>query len=430
VEVEERRHCFRCGSSVPREATYCPRCGAPLDVYYVSKPPAPRLTPALGLAVTLAGAALYALGYTILPLSMVPAVLEAGVYTLVFGVGMFASSLFWRWLKPWLIEFIFIAGVLLTLVEHLLVFTLRLDTPALVYLFKAGVALMAASTASWLMAKRESRLLNVAVVESRWPLALSLATAATMALVFAASSGSAIHVFEALAAAFTVGAATWLLWHFYAPGIFRLYLGLSHTEAAVMVDRGLTGEETSFSFTEILLRAFMLVLMVFSILVLGAQLFEPQLDLSSIETLVLLAKYSLAAEVLLGVLGPPAYWLFEALDLRILDKVSATLERASPIGFLDNMIDVFALLGFLSTIRDITLSLTPPDASPALYVPTAFFNALLLLYYYAAIVLPPALIATALYYRYSFRRQAQWLLEEIKPMGLDEAAAILAGKAS
>jgi len=426
VEVEGQVYCFRCGAPAPRGATYCPRCGAPLDVHYVLRPPRPRLTPSLGLALTVLGAALYALGYTLAPLWLVPVLLESSFYLAVFGLGVMASATLWRWLKPWAIEPLFLVGALLTLVEHVAVFTFHVEAPTLLYLFKAGIALMAASTAAWLMARREARLLNIDVVKSRWPFASSLAAATLMSLVFAAGAPSALGVVEALAAAYTVGVAAWLLWHFYAPSVFKAYLGLSSTEEAVMVDRGLTREETGYAFTDILLRASTLALMAFSILVFGAQLFDPQLDLSSMGTLVLLAKYSLAAEVLLGVFGPPAYWLFEALDLRVLDRASATLEKASPIGFLDSMVDLFAALGFLLTIRDVTLSITPPDAAPALYAPLAFFNAILLLYYYASIVLPPALVATALYHKYSFEKQARWLLDEIRPRRLEEAAALLA----
>jgi len=427
--VEIEGYCLRCAAPIPRGSHYCPRCGAPTAVHYTSKPPRIRLTPGLGLALLVAGAALYLYAFTLAPPEAGPTVAELAAYLVPGGAALLLASLLWRALKPWAIELLVPAGAALTLVEHVLLFAMGVEAPSLLGVFKAGIAFMAAGVAAWLMARREASLLNTQVELSRSPLALSLATALLLELVMASGGAfSPAAVERSLLALTALGVAVWLTWHFYAPRVFKMYIG-STPGTTVMLDTGVTREELGYEFTTILLRSFTLVLMVFSAIVLALQLASPQTDLSSIPSFISVAKYSLAAEVALGVFGPPAYWLSDALDLRVFDRARLTLEKAAPIDMLDNMVDAFALLGFLLTLRDITLAVTPADANPALYLPVAIFNSVLLFYYYVAVTLPPALIATALYHKYSFRGQLQALLSELKPLGVDALPALI-GEAS
>ncbi len=429
--MEIEGYCLRCAAPLPRGSLYCPRCGAPTTVHYTSKPPRVRLTPRLGLIVLVAGILSYICSYTFAPVQAAPTVAEIAAYLIPGGAALLLAAILWRALKPWVIELLVPAGAALTLLEHVLLFTLHIEVPALIGIFKAGIAVMAAGVAAWLMAKGEAVLLNRDVELSRSPLALSLAMALLLELVMA--SGSAFNpatVERSVLGLTALGVTVWLTWHFYAPRVFKLYLGSSAGGDAVMLDTGVTREELGYQFTTILLRALMLVLMVFSIVVFALQLAAPQIDLSSVGSLIAVAKYSLTAEVLIGVFGPPAYWLSDALDLRVFNRTRLTLEKAAPIDMLDNMVDIFALLGFLLTLRDVTLAITPADANPALYLPVALFNSILLLYYYVAVTLPPALIATALYHRYSFRGQLNALLSELRPLRLDALAELLRGEAS
>ncbi len=424
MEVAEK-YCFRCASPLPPGAAHCPRCGAPTGIHYTAKPPRPRLTPGFAAAILVLGAAAFVLSYALPPL---PASLslEASTYLLPAGAAVLAAALLWRKGAPWEIELFVPLGAALVLFEHVMVFVLHVEAPALIYVFKAGIAVMAAAAASWLMARREARILNVKPPLSRAPLALSLSTALLLELVFATGGAfSPLALERALLGLTALGVATWLTWHFYAPRVFEAYLNRSAGEEAVMLDTGVSREELGYQFTEMLLRSFTLVLMVFSIVILGVQVFAPQLSLSSVPDLVKVAKYSLAAEVLLGVFGPPAYWLSDALDLRVLDRASMTLEKAAPIEALDSMVDAFALLGFLLTLRDATLAITPPQESPAVYVPVAVFNSILLLFYFTVITLPPALIATALYHKYSFKRHVEHILSRVKPTPLHELPSLL-----
>ena len=345
-----------------------------------------------------------------------PFLTDASFYTVVAGITIALAARMFRRLMAWGIELVFLAGLLLILAQHILVFILGVGDPLVVYLFKAGVAVMLASTLAWWMAERESKITNWSFRFSLSPVLMSLLVAFLLETVLVVSGpGFPDSIYIFYIGLTTLGVTVWLAWHFFAVKVFKLYLKWSGKGRLYSTGKpDISKPKSMFS---LMSEAFMLVLMVFSIIVLGVQVFAPQIDLSRFQDLVLVAKLSLVAEAAVGVFGPPAYMLFEALDLRRLDALELIVEKVHPVDYLDSMIDVFALIGFLLTMRDVTLSYTASaQAEPSIVL----YTLITLLFYYLAITLPPALLATTMYHRYSYAGQAAYLYEKLRPREVQE----------
>lgn len=340
---------------------------------------------------------------------------DLGFYLLWVGLTLYLSSVAFRYRIPWMIEFFFLLGIMSILAEHIIMFIVHYSSPNLVYLFKAGFSVMVASIIAWFMAYREEKLLNRRLKLSLSSHATSIGTVLLLELTMASGGGFSLVSLERWVLGLTtVGVTVWLVWHIFVPKIFLLYLKGVKGAEVVMLD-SICREELPNSFMELLSRSFMLVLMVFSIMVLGIQVFAPSFDLSRMENLILLARHSLILEVLIGVWGPPVYWMFDTLNLRFYNFVEGIVEKKHPIEALDNMIDAFALVGFLLALRDVTISITPLAEDLATYISLATFNLFLLIFYFVAVTVPPALIATTVYYKYSFDHQARYILDVVKP---------------
>ncbi|RLE61000.1 MAG: hypothetical protein DRJ35_01725 [Thermoprotei archaeon] len=416
MELEER-YCFRCGGQVPSTAAFCPRCGQQLDLYYTSRPPRVRLAPRLWSSLVLVGFVMFVMGLFGLSGDAGLALLleDWGFYLACFGFTVYLSAIAMKNRRPWIIEFFFLIGVALIMLEHFLMFVFNFSSPYLVYLFKAGFIVAVSSIFSMIIAQQENTILNRRLTLSLHPYATAAITVglfeATMALGGGFGLGAIERWFLGLT---TVGLSVWLVWHVLAPRVLLLYLG--RTKGVEIMTPGEPIErESLLFFVELLSKSFMLVLMVFSIMVLGIQIVLPGFDLSKMENLILVARYSLVFEILIGVIGPPVYWLFDELDFRFYNWNESVVEKRHPVEALDNLIDAFSLISLLLAIRDVAMSTTPATENPAVYLTLITFNLFLLLYYFVAITMPPALIATALYYRYSFHRQKIYIVEIIQP---------------
>ncbi|RLE73205.1 MAG: hypothetical protein DRJ37_00925, partial [Thermoprotei archaeon] len=265
--------------------------------------------------------------------------------------------------------------------------------------------------------------LGVQIEDARYENFLSLLTAAMPLLFYALLGSTSPKIYIGMPA---IGLATWLVWDMLTTRLVKIYVfknirGEKETwmEVVRLEDR-LRWREYKPHYVNMLLNSFTLTLMTYSIVVFALQI-VPVIDITTIEGLAEVVHYSWILLILLSILVGPSQWLFNVLDLRIYDKRLKILEKASPLKYLDEFADVFAFLGFILTIRDISYKATGggnPLTPSTIYFASQTALFIFLLYWLS--MLTSSLLATLLYYRLSMAKHVSEILYELNPRRLED----------
>ena len=328
-------------------------------------------------------------------------------------------------LKPWIIDFVVAAGFPLNIVTFSisqmvdgLLFNIVsfLHNPLSYMMIIVGIL-------SRKIVDREFDSLGVQIEDARYENVLSLFTAAMPLLFYSLLGSTSPKIYIGMPA---IGLATWLVWDMLTTRLVKIYVFKNirgekeeWMEVVRLEDR-LRWREYKPHYVNMLLNSFTLTLMTYSIVVFALQII-PVIDITTIEGLVEVVRYSWILLILLSILVGPSQWLFDALDLRVYDKRLKILEKASPFKYLDEFADLFAFLGFILTIRDISYRITggvnPLDPS-AIYFASQTALFIFLLYWLS--MLTSSLLATLLYYRLSITRHIPEILHELNPKRIED----------
>lgn len=418
---------------------FCRKCGFRTDIYLMEPPPKIRITKRLAVILFIAGLTLHLILEYILPFILhdVPEEYLMAIIILddLLALPLIAVSLVFYLayiskvrLKPWLIDVATAIGFLLNIVIFFLLKQIGSGPlfDILYYLrYPFSYALILVGIFSRKLIDKEIDSLNIEVEHTRYENLLAAITILVPLLFFASYGSTSLRIYIGMP---TIGLATWLIWDIFSTKLVKIYVfkNLSGRKEEWMEvvrledkvkERGLRPH-----FIDMLLDSFTLTLLTYSIIVLGLELVPVvEVDTASVEGLANTVQYSWILLILLSILVGPSQWLFDALDLRIYNKKVMIVEKASPFRYLDEFIDVFALLGFLLTIRNVSYKVTGGKnmfGFSKIYF--ASQTALFLFILYWLSMLTPSLLATLLYYKFSITRHVSEVLRELKPRSIEE----------
>jgi len=432
-------YCYKCGKRLEYSSDFCPKCGFPTHIYFKEKPPKLRLRYALSVPILI----LSTLGVAITLLledTLTSTILDVMWYIsynifapLVFiGLVLTLSTAFRNSFKYWLIDYITALGMIIFPIRHhLMVYigsgAVSVPIPIQGIVANSFWALIVGGIIAKQLLKREMKSLNVRVKSARNTFKLGIICTSILMLIFVGSPLPAIISISVMF--FVCGILAWIAWHLTDVlaskiNVFRSLSFKRSNRTVVETERQVIVEDTGF--TEIFIKSITPTLLSLSLISFIAQ-FMPWLgvDLSSLDVIFRPFNLILSSFLILIFVSPfvaPPSWLLGSLNLKVYDRRKETVEEACVIESLKSFIDTFSLIGVIYSIYQLgkTFTLIFVEEAGELsdimlanlitMVTVNFFTYLWLL------IATPAIIATTLYYKFTYNKHLTKLLEELNPV--------------
>ena len=148
-------------------------------------------------------------------------------------------------------------------------------------------------------------------------------------------------------------------------------------------------------------------------------------DLSSLDVIFRPFNLILSSFLILIFVSPfvaPPSWLLGSLNLKVYDRRKETVEEACVIESLKSFIDTFSLIGVIYSIYQLGKTFTLIFVEEAGEVSDIMLANLITIVtvnfftYLWLLIATPAIIATTLYYKFTYNKHLTKLLEELNPV--------------
>ena len=405
-------YCIKCGKKLPKNASYCPNCGHSTEIHYVSKPPIYRLTPYKSLIFIIPAIMIILVSSYFWLVS--PDILFLIFYTLssipLFIFGLLVIIGYYSKMRPYIIELIFIAGWIIGIVSGFMEGLIPDNIQYTLFFLSLGMFL-GGLTVRFIIEEERKRI-NYVKPFSRWKLLTIILAASLIAsyifVNFLVSDLLRLLIITILSIPFTLA-----IWYIFTPIIFKIFimppLGKPSPwqKYAILV----TEKDSKIdSFWEIFLKSLKPAIFTFFVLTLYiSYLNSLNIGLGYMEILLMYVALSPLFYVVLSTLAGPIFWLYDSLDIIILDYIENTIQFPRSFKFIEDSTDVLAFISLLITLKDVISSIGG-ELPMIVLIPLSFPIILFII----GIVMPIALLTTLIYTEYIEEKHINKILKDLR----------------